>query len=439
MEEGNEMRAHKFIRHTIGTMALLAGLCFPFTARAQEDLDIPYNDGVVLRQQADTIEVFAKINNAGNEKIRALSLNLQVDEPETTAQFFFDPALERQVVAESRYDAGSLGIYVASDAELFSGEELLRLGELKVMPQDGDKTLDITVSFGALQAVNAAHGNVSLDVRREPEPVKMSVGRDAVYGTGDGSGYTAPPVPEQQTGADTPSGQSGSSADGRDGDNIQEGLNDDTTRYVNDPGEAKDIPSNVLRTQAAQGLIDLSSTGAAGSVLNLQAAGTAAGIPGGVSDVTVIKPEKGPSGLLVSAAGGQGAESGSAAASFRTAGGAAKGGTVGMAGGGNSVTPGSFDAQYAAENGGGSAGAAEAVSFDTKNGGVRESGVFARQNAKRSVGRLLILAGTVCGVVLAVAAAICAILRERRRRLRRRRALARARAKSGRRKKKRAA
>ena len=72
-------------------------------------------------------------------------------------------------------------------------------------------------------------------------------------------------------------------------------------------------------------------------------------------------------------------------------------------------------------------------------GATYESGAFAGQNAKRSVGRLLILAGTVCGVVLAVAAAICAILRERRRRLRRRRALARARARSGRRKKKRAA
>ena len=416
-------------------LIVMAGLLLPLSVRA-EDGDLP--DGVILQQQEDRIEVLVSINHAHEDGISALSLKLKVDQAKTTADFRFEESLAKSGVAESLYESGTLSLYAASDEGLFPDNGLLKIGELKVMPEEDGKRLQISVQYvdGSLQAVNSGYGAISPIVRFEPEPVSMLVGEGVTYGSGDESGYTQPPVPETQGNSGASSGgHTTSGGAGQSGDRTQEGLYDENTQYVSDPAEAQNIPSGVIRSSSQAGLTDLSKAASGNNGLNLQAGGSAAGIPGMVQNVTVVSPADGPSGLLVSAGGTSGA------GGTKTAPGTSNGTGMTSEAGAEAGASGRLSGESPSGNaaaGSGSAAAAgtaggsvtRSISFDQENGGAAEAAAAEKEGGMRRIGRILIAVGLVCAIALATAAAVSAILRERRRRLRRKRALARAKARN---------
>ena len=420
-------------------LIVMAGLLLPLSVRA-EDGDLP--DGVILQQQADRIEVLVSIHHAHEDGISALSLKLKVDQAKTTADFRFEESLAQSGVAESLYESGTLSLYAASDEGLFPDNGLLKIGELKVMPEEDGKRLQISVQYvdGSLQAVNSGYGAISPIVRFEPEPVSMLVGEGVTYGSGDESGYTQPPVSETQGNSGASSGgHTTSGGAGQSGDRTQEGLYDENTQYVSDPAEAQNIPSGVIRSSSQAGLTDLSKTASGNNGLNLQAGGSAAGIPGMVQNVTVVSPVDGPSGLLFSAGGTSGAGGtktapGTSGGTGMTAGGGAEAGAEAGASGrlsgespsGNAAA-GSGSAAAAGTAGG---SVTRSISFDQENGGAAEAAAAEKEGGTRRIGRILLAVGLVCAIALATTAAVSAILRERRRRLRRKRALARAKARN---------
>ncbi len=462
------MRNQKNLRRMTGMLIVMAGLFFPLSVRAQES-DLP--DSVILQQQEDKIAVFVNINNAHADGISALSLRLKVDNAKTTADFSFDDSLAQCGVAESLYESGTLSLYAASDEGLFPDSGLLKLGELKVMPQADGQRLQISVQYvnGSLQAVNSGYGAIAPIVRIEPEPVSMLVGEGVTYGSGDDSGYTQPPIPEipddggSSSDETEPSdekaspGENASSGETKqDGDRTQEGLYDEHTQYVNDPAEAQDIPSGVVHSSSQAGLTDLSQTGSGNSGPNLQAGGFAAGLPSAAQNVTVVSPAEGPSGLLVSAGasdmgnakaaagtsgmnsmaaeGGSGSTAassqGTAAHNAALAGGSKNGADAASGGASAAASIAASGGASAAASGGDGVSAAQTISFDQKNGGaVETNGAAEKESGKRTVGKLLLTLGLVGAAVLVTAMAVRAILLERRRRLRRKRALARAGAK----------
>lgn len=278
-------------------------------------------DTVTLTPEDSGVSVELEMSNAQEEKISAVSVSLQIDEEsrdKIKAEFDFAGELSGAVQG-CLYDknTGVLNIYAASAGSLFDGE-VLSLGYVQVTPEDPGQFLEVELSYigSSFQTANEAYGDKAPVVMYDPEPVSMKVGNNAGTvtpepgdGTGTGSGDgNRPGTPGGESGTD--GGQGGSSGNGNGngtGDNRNEGLYDENTQFKNDPSSAQQITSPVVRDDGQNSeLADLSGKAAAGTGggLHLQNAG------GKWSDsagkVSVISPEKGPSGIQVSKAAGTG-------------------------------------------------------------------------------------------------------------------------------------
>lgn len=283
-------------------------------------------DAVNLSQEGSKVAVSLEMSNAAEEKITAVSLSLQVDaEGQAEVGFEFAPGLED---TEHKFiykaDEGRLDIYAASAKSLFDGE-MLNLGYVSVTPADAAQLMSVEISYceDSFQTANGSYGDKTPIVEKGPEPVSMKVGNGAVYPPGPGEGGSDP-VPggdqdsdskEPDTGTGTlpddgsqnpgNGSQGGSPGDGGQeggsgGGNINDGLYDENTQFKNDPSNAQNISSTVIRKDGqTSGLIDMSQ-GTIVQVTGNPVSGTggkARAKKGG--NVAVVDPGNGPSGILI--------------------------------------------------------------------------------------------------------------------------------------------
>lgn len=426
-------------------------------------------DGVTLQQQDGQVAVSVSLSNAKEESISALSISIQIeaegDAGSVQPEFVFADGLagSPDVAADYRYRDGRLNIYVASDRALFDDQEELILGNLKLTSADPEQAAAVKVSYveNSFLAVNSGYGTKVPVVTEVSDPVTLQIGKNADSGSqgndpagGDSGGQGSDPA-EGDSGsqgsdpAEGDSGSQGSDPAGGDSDsqgsdpaeggngsqgsdpaesgsgtqgngggapdnNSQDGLYDSQTQFQNDPADAQNIPSNVVKADSgSQGLQDLTHAAGAGtgnapqllpiggSNNSADTGGTDAGQAGSKeegkrdSKVTVIDPKDGPSGLLVS-----GAASGGSAEDSKGLG-EAQG--VSDAGGEDSLA----------------AKPAEEIVLDQKNGSVllsngqgKEKGIFSMRNI------LLVVLSIV--IVTLAAVMVVVILGENSRKKRRR-------------------
>ena len=323
-------------------------------------------DGVTLQQQDGQVAVSVSLSNAKEESISALSISLQIeaegDAGSVQPEFVFADGLagSPDVAADYRYRDGRLNIYVASDGALFDDQEELILGNLKLTSADPEQVAAVKVSYveNSFLAVNSGYGTKVPVVTEVSDPVTLQIGKNADSGSqgndptgGENSGQGSDPAEGDSSsqGSDPAGGdsggqgndpaggnsgsqgsdpaESGSGTQGNGGgapdNNSQDGLYDSQTQFQNDPADAQNIPSNVVKADpGSQGLQDLTHAAGAGtgtgnapqllpvggSKSSADSGGTDAGQAGSAeegkrdSKVTVIDPKDGPSGLLVSGA-----------------------------------------------------------------------------------------------------------------------------------------
>lgn len=378
-------------------------------------------DGVTLQQQDGQVAVSVSLSNAKEESISALSISIQIeaegDAGSVQPEFVFADGLagSPDVAADYRYRDGRLNIYVASDRALFDDQEELILGNLKLTSADPEQAAAVKVSYveNSFLAVNSGYGTKVPVVTEVSDPVTLQIGKNADSGSqgsdpaegGNGSQGSDP--------AESGSGTQGNGGGAPD-NNSQDGLYDSQTQFQNDPADAQNIPSNVVKVDSgSQGLQDLTHAAGAGtgnapqllpiggSNNSADTGGTDAGQAGSKeegkrdSKVTVIDPKDGPSGLLVS-----GAASGGSAEDSKGLG-EAQG--VSDAGGEDSLA----------------AKPAEEIVLDQKNGSVllsngqgKEKGIFSMRNI------LLVVLSIV--IVTLAAVMVVVILGENSRKKRRR-------------------
>ena len=414
-------------------------------------------DGVTLQQQDGQVAVSVSLSNAKEESISALSISLQIeaegDAGSVQPEFVFADGLagSPDVAADYRYRDGRLNIYVASDGALFDDQEELILGNLKLTSADPEQSAAVKVSYveNSFLAVNSGYGTKVPVVTEVSDPVTLQIGKNADSGSqgndpagGDSGGQGSDPTGGDSGGqgndpaggdsggqGSNPAGgdsgsqssdpaESGSGSQGNGGgapdNNSQDGLYDSQTQFQNDPADAQNIPSNVVKADpGSQGLQDLTHAAGAGtgnapqllpvggSKSSADIDGTDAGQAGSAeegkrdSKVTVIDPKDGPSGLLVS-----GAASGGSAEDSKGPG-EAQG--VSDAGGEDSLA----------------AKPAEEIVLDQENGSVllsngqgKEKGIFSMRNI------LLVVLSIV--IVTLAAVMVVVILGENSRKKRRR-------------------
>lgn len=341
-------------------------------------------DGVTLQQQDDQIAVSVSLSNAKEESISALSVSLQIevegDAGSVQPEFVFADGLagSPDVAADYRYRDGRLNIYVASDGALFDDQEELVLGNLQLTSADPEQTAAVKVSYveDSFLAVNSGYGTKVPVVTEVSDPVTLQIGKNDGSGSqgndsagGDSGSQDSDPAGGESSGqgSDPAEGGNGSQGSGNSGsqgsdpaggdsgsqggdpaesgngsqssdpaedgsgsqgngggasdNNSQDGLYDSQTQFQNDPADAQNIPSNVVKADSgSQGLQDLTHAAGAGtgnapqllpvggSKSSADSGGTDAGQAGSAeegkrdSKVTVIDPKDGPSGLLVSGA-----------------------------------------------------------------------------------------------------------------------------------------
>ncbi len=309
-------------------------------------------DGVTLQQQDGQVAVSVSLSNAKEESISALSISLQIeaegDAGSVQPEFVFADGLagSPDVAADYRYRDGRLNIYVASDGALFDDQEELILGNLKLTSADPEQSAAVKVSYveNSFLAVNSGYGTKVPVVTEVSDPVTLQIGKNADSGSqgndpaggessgqgsdptgGDSGGQGNDPAGGDSGGQGSDPAESGSGTQGNGGgapdNNSQDGLYDSQTQFQNDPADAQNIPSNVVKADpGSQGLQDLTHAAGAGignapqllpvggSNNSADTGGTDAGQAGSAeegkrdSKVTVIDPKDGPSGLLVSGA-----------------------------------------------------------------------------------------------------------------------------------------
>ena len=402
-------------------------------------------DGVTLQQQDGQVAVSVSLSNAKEESISALSISLQIevegDDGSVQPEFVFADGLAGSpyVAADYRYRDGRLNIYVASDGALFDDQEELVLGNLKLTSAAPEQAAAVKVSYveNSFLAVNSGYGTKVPVVTEVSDPVTVQIGKNANSGSqgsdpagggssgqgsdpaegGNGS-QSSDPAGGDSGGQDSDPAEDGSGSQGNGGgapdNNSQDGLYDSQTQFQNDPADAQNIPSNVVKADpGSQGLQDLSHAAGAGtgnapqllpvggSKSSADTGGTDAGQTGSKeegkrdSKVTVIDPKDGPSGLLVS--------------------GAASGGSAGD-------SEGLGEAQGVSDVGGEDSLAAkpvEEIVLDQENGSVLLSGGQGKEKGIFSMRNILLAVLSIVIVTLA-AVMVVVILGENSRKKRRR-------------------
>ena len=363
-------------------------------------------DSVTLQQKDGQVAVSVSLSNAKEESISALSISLQIevegDAGSVQPEFVFTDGLagSSDVASDYRYRDGRLNIYVASDGALFDDQEELALGNLKLTSANPQQSAAVTVSYveDSFLAANSGYGTKVPVVTEVSDPVTLQIGKNANGGShsaGSGNGG------QSSSSADGGSGSQGDGGGSSD-NNSQDGLYDSQTQFRNDPADAQNIPSNVVKADSgSQGLQDLTQASGAGTGNGPQllpvggnknsagTGGTDAGQAGGMeegkrdSKVTVIDPKDGPSGLLVSGAASGGAAEDSAGL------GEAKG--VSDVGGEDALA----------------AKPAEEIVLDQENGSVLLSGGQGKENGIFSMRNILLV---VLSIVIVTLAAVMVVV-----------------------------
>lgn len=445
-----------------GCLTMRKWLMKLFLAAAAVGMYIPMNvsaagkDSVTLQQKDDQVAVSVSLSNAKEENISALSISFQIevegDAGSVQPEFVFadDLAGASDVAADYRYRDGMLNIYVASDGALFDDQEELVLGNLKLTSADSEQTAAVTVSYveDSFLAANSGYGTKVPVVTEVSDPVTLQIGKNAGSGSqgsdpagdsgsqgndpaggdsgsqgndpagGGSSGQGSDPAggDSGSQGSDSAEGGSGSQGNGEGApdNNSQDGLYDSQTQFQNDPSDAQNIPSNVVKADpGSQGLQDLTHAAGAGtgnapqllpvggSTDSADTGGTDAGQAGSKeegkrdSKVTVIDPKDGPSGLLVSGAASGGAAKDSAGL----------GETQGVADAGDEDSLATKPA--------------EEIVLDRENGSVLLSDGQGKENGIFSMRNILLVVLSIVIVTLA-AVMVVVILRENSRKKRRR-------------------
>ena len=329
----------KKIRNGLYLMVIMLILLFPIqTAAAGQD-------GVFLEQEGESVAVALEMGNAQQEKISAVAVSLQIDEgsrDKVKAEFNFAGELGG---AEKGYlyneTTGVLDIYAASAQSLFA-EDILNLGYVHVTSKESGEILPVEISYieASFQTANEIYGEKRPMVSRTPEPVKMQVGEGSANpgdsgdgdvndgtnpGDGAGSDVNDGTNPGDSIGSDvndgansgnpggsnvnggTSQGGTSGSGDGNSGnnpsgsDNMDQGLNDEKTQFVNDPASAEKITSSVIKgSETHTELVDMSkqtSTSIGGTVR--PGGGRTPKLSRPENKVSVVSPEKGPASIFV--------------------------------------------------------------------------------------------------------------------------------------------
>ena len=127
-------------------------------------------------------------------------------------------------------DRGVLSIYVASGSSLFDENDNLNLGAVRFQKADSADSLkaEVSVTENSIQTVNKAYGSKIPDIAYEElEPVIVDGKAEEKPGGSQGQ----PDNSQEQNPGNQDSG-----------DNINSGLYDETTQFINDPKAAEKIP-----------------------------------------------------------------------------------------------------------------------------------------------------------------------------------------------------
>lgn len=263
-------------------------------------------DSVELSQDGTKVAVSLEMSNAAQEKITTVAVSLEVKtdgQEKVTVDFQFSPQLSG---TEHGYvyneDTGRLDIYVASTTTLFS-EEKLNLGNVQVQPVDAAKTVSANISYcqNSFQTANSSYGDKTPMVEGETASVDIKVGNGVNDSMSSGGNTTGSGNNNGEAAGGASQGGSSSN------DNRNQGLYDDTTRFVNDPAGAQLISSSVVKgTKPGTGLTDMSAIAGLIGTGNHGTGSTGIKPGSGISQtkqtgkVSVVSPENGPASILIS-------------------------------------------------------------------------------------------------------------------------------------------
>lgn len=236
-------------------------------------------DSVTLSPDDSGAAVSLGMSNATEEEITAVAISLDVEAENRdliTVGFEFSQELGG---VETGYiyneETGRLDIYAASTRTLFT-DETLNLGHVSVGTSDASRVVAVEISYheDSFQTANGSYGSKTPVVESNSGPVSIQLGY----------------VPEPPNTGDNQGGDSG--------DNMDDGLYDDETRFTNNPSDAQNIPTSIIMGDGKnKGLADLSKGNSARKV---PLAGSNKGKEITYDGkVTVIDPEDGPSSILI--------------------------------------------------------------------------------------------------------------------------------------------
>ncbi len=358
----------------------ILGMFVPLQVNAEEQ------DTVTLQEENSKVAVSLGMSHAKEEKISTLSISLSVDmggQNQGQAVFDFDSGLESVTEHDYIYNenTGIMDIYVSSlkNQSLF-GDGELRLGHVRIEPADSSAVLQVEVGYcdGSFQTANASYGNKTPVISSLPEPVLLQVGAVTPSQPGGSSDSGS------QGGGESGGQNSGGNAD-HGNDNMSQGLYDEETRFTNNPADAQNITSTVVKENNLHPeLVDMSKGSAAqiGNKTLAGSVGAGAGAAKGSGKVSVVAPKEGPDSIVVN--GG--------------AGGAAGEGT----GGGEDGISGTYGEGSGTD---GDSSLSGEIRLDKKNGGA----VVEKDNAKMKW-----IIGGIAAAVLAIAGIVIFILAGKR-------------------------
>lgn len=279
----------------------ILGMFVPLQVNAEEQ------DTVTLQEENSKVAVSLGMSHAKEEKISTLSISLSVDmggQNQGQAVFDFDSGLESVTEHDYIYNenTGIMDIYVSSlkNQSLF-GDGELRLGHVRIEPEDSSAVLQVEVGYcdGSFQTANASYGNKTPVISSLPEPVLLQVGAVTPSQPGGSSDSGS------QGGGEN-AGQSGGDA-GHGNDNMSQGLYDEETRFTNNPADAQNITSTVVKENNLHPeLVDMSKGSAAqiGNKTLAGSVGAGAGAAKGSGKVSVVAPKEGPDSIVVNGGAG---------------------------------------------------------------------------------------------------------------------------------------
>ncbi len=300
----------KQVRNKLYLWLVMSGLLVPLQVHAAGQ------DSVGLSQDGSKVAVSLEMSNAPQEKITTVAVSLEVKtdgQEKVTVDFQFSPELSG---TEHGYvyneDTGRLDIYVASASSLFS-EERLNLGSVQVLPVNAEKTVSTNISYrpNSFQTANSSYGDKTPMVEGAPASVDIKVGNGVDNSApSDGNTNGAGNNNGGNIGGGSAGNIGGASQGGSNNqvsDNRNQGLYDETTRFVNDPASAHLLATSVIKkTKPDTALIDMSTLIQNGVGAGWRATGGVYVKPGSgigqtkeTGKVSVVSPENGPASIWV--------------------------------------------------------------------------------------------------------------------------------------------